>query len=71
MKRSFTITELAERWGVSRSTVYRLMKRGEVPFFKVGSTRRVRVEDVEQAEKSVSGCVKLCQGVSPEPLQSK
>jgi excisionase family DNA binding protein len=32
--------ELAERWGVNRATVYRLVQRGELPALKIGSGAR-------------------------------
>jgi len=32
---------------VSRDTVYRLVERGELPFFKIGGKLRFRTDDVE------------------------
>jgi len=50
MKRSFTLTELAERWSCSRASLYRMMQRGELPYFYVGRTRRVSIAYVEALE---------------------
>jgi excisionase family DNA binding protein len=42
-----TIAETAAALRVERSTVYRAMKRGELPFTTVGQRRRVRRQDLE------------------------
>jgi excisionase family DNA binding protein len=39
--------EVAERLGVNRETVYRLRKRGDLPFVRVGAAIRVRPEALE------------------------
>ena len=44
--------QLAERWGVSRDTVYRITK-GQLHYFKVGRQRRYRVADIEAYEGGV------------------
>lgn len=45
-----SLEECAQVLGVSRATLYRLVKRGEVPIpvFKVGRTPTVRLADVEE-----------------------
>jgi excisionase family DNA binding protein len=43
-----TIGELAEYLHVHRSTIYRLLKKGELPGFKIGSDWRFNVEAVDQ-----------------------
>ena len=40
--------EVAAALGVSRSKVYELMNRGEIPWVLVGNARRVPVEELEQ-----------------------
>jgi len=43
-----TVGELSEYLRVHRSTVYRLLKRRELPAFKVGSDWRFNVESIDQ-----------------------
>ena len=44
--RLLTVNEVADLLRVSRLTVYRLIKEGDVPAFKVGRGYRLREEDV-------------------------
>lgn len=53
MKRSLRIGEAAERWDVHPKTVERAIKRGEVQGFKIGSTWRIRSDEVERIEKKL------------------
>lgn len=41
-----TVNEVAEFLGVSRSKVYTLMDEGDLPYVKLGKTRRVVWDDV-------------------------
>src|SRR5262249_18377899 len=34
-------SELAERWGLHRATVYRLVQRGELPALRIGGSIRI------------------------------
>ena len=43
-----TIGELSEYLRVHRSTLYRLLKRGQLPGFKIGSDWRFNVEAIDQ-----------------------
>ena len=43
--------EVAERWGVSRSQIYRLAREGALPSVAVGRYRRFRPESVERFER--------------------
>ena len=45
-KTSLRLDELAEEWDVSRRTVEREIKRGELAAFKVGATWRVKAEEI-------------------------
>jgi excisionase family DNA binding protein len=45
----FTTTEFARLFGVSRSTVARLVDRGRIPARRVGSHRRIFKADLEAA----------------------
>lgn len=36
-----TVEEVAKQLGVSRTTVYEVMDRGELPYVKIGRSRRV------------------------------
>lgn len=43
-----TIGELADYLHVHRSTLYRLLKRGQLPGFKIGSDWRFNVETIDR-----------------------
>lgn len=43
-----TVEEVAKRFGVNPSTVYRLVKRGGLPAFKVGSQWRFSASRLEE-----------------------
>lgn len=43
-----TISELSEYLRVHRSTLYRLLKKGELPGFKIGSDWRFNVEAIDK-----------------------
>jgi excisionase family DNA binding protein len=43
-----TVGELAEYLRVHRSTLYRLLKRHQLPAFKIGSDWRFNVEAIDQ-----------------------
>lgn len=42
------VVEVASWLDVSRSCVYALMDRGDLPYVKIGKCRRVRSEDVTE-----------------------
>ena len=43
-----TISELSEYLHVHRSTLYRLLKKGQLPGFKIGSDWRFNVEAIDR-----------------------
>ena len=43
-----TVNELSDYLRVHRSTIYRLLKKGEIPGFKIGSDWRFNVEAIDQ-----------------------
>ena len=45
--RLLTATEVADLMRVSRMTVYRMIKTGEMPAVRVGRSYRLRSEDVD------------------------
>ena len=45
-RRLLTVNEVADLLRVSRMTVYRLIKTGEMPALRVGRSYRLREEDV-------------------------
>ena len=45
-ERMLKAAEVAELLNISRAHVYNLMKRGELPFVKVGESLRVRPKDL-------------------------
>jgi putative molybdopterin biosynthesis protein len=44
--------EVAELLHISRSMAYLLMKRGDIPTVRIGSSVRVRPEDIDQYIKN-------------------
>ncbi len=47
-----TADQLAERWQVPKSHVYRLAREGAIPVVELGRYRRFRLDAIEQFEKS-------------------
>ena len=45
-----TIGELSEYLRVHRSTLYRLLKKGQLPGFKIGSDWRFNVETIDRGD---------------------
>ncbi|MDO0430675.1 helix-turn-helix domain-containing protein, partial [Clostridioides difficile] len=45
---SLTPVEVAELLKITKNTVYELIKRGELPSYKVGKKIRVDTKDVEE-----------------------
>jgi excisionase family DNA binding protein len=43
-----TVNELADYLRISRSMIYRLLKRGEIPGFKIGSDWRFNLDEIDQ-----------------------
>lgn len=46
-----TAGQLAERWQVRTSHVYRLAREGKIPTIELGRYRRWRLEAIEQFER--------------------
>lgn len=42
------VTDVARHLAVSRSKVYQMMEAGDLPYVKLGKSRRVRWPDVER-----------------------
>ena len=47
-----TADQLAERWQIPTSHVYRLAREGRIPCVELGRYRRFRLDAVEQFEQS-------------------
>lgn len=47
-KEFYSVRELAEKLGVVKDTIYRLIKKGELPSQQVGRAVRIRWTDVEE-----------------------
>lgn len=45
---ALTVREVASYLGVDEKTIYRLVKRGELPGFKVAGTWRFKKGDIDQ-----------------------
>lgn len=52
-RRLFRVRELSDRWALSKSKVYDLMDSGIVPSVRIGTSRRVSIEAVEQFEATL------------------
>jgi putative molybdopterin biosynthesis protein len=50
MKEVFSISELAERWGLRKRTLYKMVDRGELKAFKVANKFRVTLDEVKRIE---------------------
>ena len=51
MDRLFTITDVCQRYGVSKWTVYQWTMRNYIPHLKIGGQLRFRFKDLEQWEE--------------------
>ena len=50
-KETYTLKELAERWGLNKITLNRWAKSGKINYFKVGNKFLVKREEVERIER--------------------
>jgi len=57
-----TVDELADYLRVHRSTIYRLLKRGALPAFKVGSDWRFHRESIDRWREQQQGTPGLGDG---------
>ncbi|MGD9665657.1 MAG: helix-turn-helix domain-containing protein, partial [Novosphingobium sp.] len=48
MPKLITIAQFQREFGVSRSTVYRLVKRGELHFVRIGRSVRISSEEADR-----------------------
>ena len=53
--------EAASMLSVARSTVYVLIASGELPSVKIGKSRRLRVEDIEEYVDRLAGAQRAIQ----------
>ena len=53
MRPFLTIDDVARRLNVSKSTIERKIRSGEIPSMKIGRLRRIRAEDLEAYELSM------------------
>lgn len=56
MTRVLTPDELAERWSVPKSHVYRLTREGRIPVVKLGRYYRYRLDEIERFEVGENSC---------------
>jgi excisionase family DNA binding protein len=50
-RRILTVSELAEYLHVTRPTIYRALREGKLPGFRVGSDWRFKAEAIEQWQR--------------------
>jgi excisionase family DNA binding protein len=48
VKRVLTVRELADYLHVHQSTIYRMLKRSQLPAFRIGSDWRFNVENIDR-----------------------
>ena len=48
MQKLLTILETCEATSLSRTTIYRLLKRGELPALKIGASWRIPADELER-----------------------
>lgn len=53
MRPFLTVDDVARRLNVSKSTIERRVRSGEIPSVKIGRLRRIRIEDLEKYEQSL------------------
>jgi excisionase family DNA binding protein len=51
----YTIDELADRWKLTRKTVLKLIRDGQLQAFRVGKGWRIRADAVDAFERGTSG----------------
>lgn len=51
LEKSYSLTHLAHRWGVSRKAVRQLLQDGELSFFEIDGQLRVPAQAVEHLER--------------------
>jgi len=49
----YTVSELADMMSVRRETIYRMAKRGELPFVKFGKSLRFNADEIDKLLESV------------------
>ncbi len=64
-----TVNELAEYLRVHRSTIYRLLKKGQLPGFKIGSDWRFNVEVIDEWRMKHGAGFLEEETVEPMPVQ--
>jgi excisionase family DNA binding protein len=65
-----TVNELAEYLRVHRSTIYRLLKKGLLPGFKIGSDWRFNVEVIDDWRMR-QGAALLSEEAMPQKMTAK
>jgi excisionase family DNA binding protein len=63
-----TVEEVAQDLRIGRTAVYALMDRGELPWLKIGRSRRIRRRDVEAlVDSRIQGDGLLCRASAATP----
>jgi len=57
LKNSYRIDEAADYLGVSRRTVERAIKSGEIHSFKIRDSRRIEAEELEKIKKKENSAI--------------
>lgn len=51
----FKVSEAAEKMNVSRGVLYKMIRRGLLPCYKIGRAIRLRPEDIEKLKEAACG----------------
>lgn len=50
IRKFFSISEVAKRWGVSESTIRRMIDRGEIVTIRIGNSVRISIDEITKHE---------------------
>lgn len=58
----YTAQELAQMLRVTEMTIYRMAKRGQLPFYSIGRSMRFRAAEVEEFLRAAKGQAPISTG---------
>ena len=67
----YKVTEVAEMLGLTRQTVYNLIRRGEIRPFRPGGATRISADEVERLVKRTTGAPSTRGGRAPRTVAAK
>jgi len=52
LQKFFKVSEVSTRWGVSESTIRRMIERGELAITRFGNLVRISIEEIRKHEEA-------------------